>query len=246
MKQITYFILLAMFIIAFAGCDDKKIDYEHLSKEELIELDEKGDEEATLQLGRLAIHEMKMDEAKEYFSKSAENNNPKGLHNLALINITQRNMDEGVAKLEKAISLGFEPSKGVLAAILVSNPNKSRYDEGVRLAEAAAKKGDKFGYFALASHLVQQGHKNITEGDEVDTYFLKSIEAGSSMGVYVYVITMLNGGYTADEVIEKIKPYQSKFPKVVGDLIATCKGDRTVLATPYYNDGYQGIEDMME
>ncbi len=189
---------------------------------------------------------MNMDEAKSYFTKASSNENPKGLHNLALINIAQKDMDYGVSNLEKAINLGFEPSKGVLATVLISNPNKSRYDEGLKLAEESTSKGNKFGYLALAQHNVIQGHKQIAKDDAVDTNLTKSIEAGSSMGVYVKVITMLNGGYSAEEVIDEIRAYQNKFPKVVADLIATCNGDKSALATPYYQQGFQGIEDMME
>lgn len=246
MKHFIKLLLLVACSLAVASCNSSAPDYENLSKEELMKLDNDGDVEATLQLGRLAIHEMKMDEAKSYFEEAATKENPKGFHNLALVNIAQGDMDEGVSNLEKAINLGFEPSKGVLATVLISNPNKSRYEEGLKLAEESAKKGNKFGFLALAQHNVIQGHKQITKGDEVDTNLTKSIEAGSSMGVYVKVITMLNGGYSAEEVIEEIEPYQNKFPKVVSDLIATCKGDRSALATPYYQQGFQGIEDMME
>ena len=238
--------MMVVIAIATFSCGNQKHNYETLSKEELTQLHKDGDDEATLQLGRMAIHEMNMDEAKSYFEEAASKENPKGLHNLALVNIAQGDMDAAVSNLEQAIRLGFEPSKGVLATVLITNPNKNRYDEGVRLAEEAAANDDKFGYLAMAQHYALQGHTHISKGDEVDVNLTKSIEAGSSMGVYVKVITMLNGGYTAEEVIEEISPYQDKFPKVVSDLIATCNGDRTALATPYYQKGFQGIEDMME
>lgn len=246
MKQLIYLVLLAVSSMVTVSCKSGLQDYENLSKEELTQLHNDGDVEATLQLGRLAIHEMKMDEAKSYFEEAASKENPKGLHNLALVNIAQGEMDRGVANLERAINLGFEPSKGVLATVLITNPNKSRYEEGLQLAKETASRGNRYGYLAMAQHYATQGHKQISKGDEVDENLTKSIEAGSSMGVYVKVITMLNGGYSAEEVIDEIKPYQEKFPKVVTDLIATCKGDRTALATPYYQQGFQGVEDMME
>lgn len=246
MKQLIYLLLFAVCTMAAVSCKNRITDYENLSKEELTQLHNDGDVEATLQLGRLAIHEMNMEEAKSYFENAASKENPKGLHNLALVNIAQREMDEGVANLERAIKLGFDPSKGVLATVLITNPNKSRYDEGLELAKEAASEGNRFGYLAMAQHYVLQGHKQISKGDDVDTNLTKSIEAGSSLGVYVKVITMLNGGYTAEEVVEEIKRYQTKYPKVVSDLIATCNGDMAALATPYYQKGFQGIEDMME
>lgn len=246
MKKIFHLLLLSLVAIVAVSCSNKPTDYKELSKEELVKLDNNGDGEATLQLGRLAIHDLNMGAAKSYFAKAASWDSPIGVHNLALINIAQGEMDEAVSNLEKAIDLGFEPSKGVLATVLITNPNRYRYDEGVKLAEEAASKGDKIGYLALAQHYVIQGNNQISKGDMVDSNLTKSIEAGSSMGVYVKVITMLNGGFTPQEVIAEIKQYKSNFPKVVDDLIATCNGDRTVLSTPYYNKGFQGIEDMMQ
>lgn len=246
MKQLLYLLMVVVCSMAITGCKSNTPDYENLSKEELTNLHNNRDVEATLQLGRLAIKGMNMEDAKDYFTKAASQDNPKGLHNLAFVNIAQGDLDGGVSNLEKAIRLGFEPSKGVLATVLITNPNKTRYDEGLILAEEASSKGNKLGYLAMAQHYALQGHKRISKGDEVDTNLTKSIEAGSSMGLYVKVITMLNGGYTAEEVIDEITPYQSKYPKVVGDLVATCKGDRTALATPYYQQGFQGIEYMME
>ena len=246
MKKLVYLLLFVACSMAVVSCQSNLPDYENLSKEELTKLHNNGDVEATLQLGRLYIHEMNIDYAKSYFKEVAKKANPKGFHNLAIVNFAQGEIDEGIANLEKAIDLGFESSKGVLAWILVSNPNKGRYEEGLKLAEESASKGSKNGFSALVTNKIAQGHEHIAEGDEVDTNFKKAIEAGSSTCLVGYFICMENGGWPAEDIIEEIRIYQSKYPKLVGDIIAYCNGDKSSLNTPFYEQGFLLIEDMME
>lgn len=154
-------------------------DYKNLSETELLALHKKGDVEATLQLGRLAIHDMNLEEAKSYFEEAASQNNPKGLHNLACVNAAQGDVDECVSNLEKAVDLGFLPSKGMLATVLIK-PEMGRVDEGLRLAKEAAAKGDKFGYWALSVYYLP-ANKHIIEGDKCETNLINAIDAGSAV-----------------------------------------------------------------
>lgn len=237
--------LIGSMSLMLTNCGPKSAaDYADIPTDELIKMSDNGDIEATLQLGRQAIHDMDKETAKKYFQKAADENDPRGLHNLALINVTDQQMDECVANLEKAIAGGFEPSKGWLACVLIMNPNKTRMDEGFKLAQEASQQNDKAGYMALAYYYLQQNGQ-LTKGDQADINFDKAIEAGSSSALYMKVPQMLQSGYSNEEVISFLEKNKSVNPKVTSDLIKTINGDWDAIKTPYYNDGYQGIEDMM-
>lgn len=239
-------ILLA--VMAGGGCyflGHKHVsDYEHLSETELIKLHDKGDVEATLQLGRQAIHDMDLEEAKSYFQQAADQNNPVGLHNLAAIT-ARENLDTAISYLERAINLGFQPSKGVLAYILNANPGMGRTDEGFKLAKEAAANGDKYGYYAMGIYYLPE-NMAITEGDECYTYTTKSIEAGCAWALLARVSSKENGGIPVEDVIEHIEKYKVQFPRLADDLITALNGGTPLSDIPYYSQGFFIIEDLMQ
>lgn len=221
-------------------------DYENLTETELIELHDKGDVEATLQLGRQAIHDMDLEKAKSYFQQAADQDNPVGLHNLAAVSAAfEGSQDTATSYLERAINLGFQPSKGVLASVLISHPDMERTEEGLQLAKEAAANGDKFGYWALGLYYLPQD-KLIKEGDECDINLTKSIEAGSSLAFYTRVNTKINGGMPTEEVIEFIENYKNQFPRMANDLITALNGGTPISEIPYYNQEFFLIEDIMQ
>lgn len=238
--------MMVVFAIAMSSCGNQKPDYENLSKEELVKLDNDGDIDASLQLGRMAIHNMNMDEAKTYFTKAAEKENPKGLHNLALVNASQNEYTAAITHLEKAMNMGFGPSKAMLASVLISNKTLNRVEEGLKLAEESADNGEKMGYYALAAYYLEQQNKHYTEGDIVYRNMRKAIELGSSTMLFLMVLTDINGGMTREEVIAEMEPYKSSFPKLVQNLTDMVNGNDQAFTSPYYQQGYMTIEDLME
>lgn len=246
MKKFLFTLMMVVMALAISSCGNKTPDYENLSKEELVKLDEKGDIEATLQLGRNAIHDMNMEEAKTYFTKAADQDNPVGLHNLALINASEQQVDEVVNNLEKAARMDYIPSKGLLASVYLSHPEMNKKEEGLALAKEAANNNDKIGYYAMFYYHLMQQNKRYTEGDEVYRNMKKAIENGSSTTLYLMVLTDINGGMTAQEITAEMEPYKSSFPKLVTDLTALVNGDDSAFTSPYYQQGYLIMEDFLQ
>ena len=246
MKRCIFPILIALLAMTVGSCNFFKPDYSTLSKSELKELDEQGDAQASLQLGRLAIKDMDRNSAKKYFTKAADQNIPEGLHNLALVNFAEGDSIAGCNNLERAVDMGFIPSKGWLGLQMIVKPYLNKRFEGVRLAEEAAEKGDKIGLLAMHMYKMQQQDNVCNDGDEAHEYLTRAIDAGSSFALCVRFDELLRGGHSKEEVYRVITSYKDRYPRVVERLIRLLDGDTDDDQQPYIKDGYYLIEDWMK
>lgn len=246
MKRCLFPLLLALLAIVAGSCNFIKRDYANLSKSDLKELDEKGDAQASLQLGRMAIKEMDRAEAKKYFTKAAEQNIPEGLHNLALVNAFDKDTIAMYENLQKAVDMGFIPSKGWLGLLYIDKTYLNKRFEGVRLAEEAAEKGDKIGFFAMHKYKMQLQNHICEDGDEADEYLTKSIEAGLGVALAIRFDELVGGGHSKEKIYEQIIKYKERFPRLVERLINLLDGNAEALQDPYMTDGYYFIEECME
>ena len=246
MKRCIFPILIALLAMTVGSCNFFKPDYSTLSKSELKELDEQGDAQASLQLGRLAIKDMDRSSAKKYFTKAADQNIPEGLHNLALVNFAEGDSIAGCNNLERAVDMGFIPSKGILACRLLYNPSYNRTIEGARLAKEASDAGDKMGFLAMHLHqMMIQDHK-CEDGDKAHEYLEQALQAGCAYALCVRFDELLRGNNSEGTIYANIEQYSDQFPVLAGELVRKLNGDPTALTDPYFKDGYFMLEDWMQ
>ena len=253
MKRCIFPILIALLAMTVGSCNFSKPDYSTLSKSELRKLDEQGDAQASLQLGRMAIKDMDRSSAKKYFTKAADQNIPEGLHNLALINLVEHELFKNVAdsieainNLQKAVDTDFIPSKGLLAFMIFGSHQTNRRVEATRLAEEAANEGHKLGYFALALDQIQSQGLHIVQGDRADELMDKAISAGSGYALVLKVNQYLNGRNSQDDICAEIEKYRDQYPMLLERLNRVVKGDNQAMQDNYFTERYFLIEDWME
>ena len=246
MKRCIFPILIALLAITVGSCNFSKPDYSTLSKSELKKLDEQGDAQASLQLGRLAIKDMDRSSAKNYFTKAADQNIPEGLHNLALINFVEGDSIAGCNNLERAVDMDFIPSKGFLAVRLLSNPSYNRTIEGARLAKEASDAGDKLGFLAMYHHQVMIQDHEYKDGDKAHEYLKQAIQAGCAYALCVRFDSLLRGNNSEGTIYAEIEQYSDQYPVLAGELVRKLNGDPAAMTDPYFKDGYFIIEDFMQ
>lgn len=246
MKRCIFPILIALLAMTVGSCNFSKPDYSTLSKSELKKLDEQGDAQASLQLGRMAIKDMDRSSAKKYFTKAADQNIPEGLHNLAIINFFEGDSIAGFNNLERAVDMDFIPSKGYLAVRLLDNSSYNRTIEGARLAKEASDAGDKLGFLAMHLHqVIIQDHK-YEDGDKAHEYLKQSIQAGCGYALCVRYNELLRGNNSDGAIYADIEQYSDQFPVLAGEIVRKLNGDPAAMTDPYFKDGYFIIEDFMQ
>lgn len=238
---------------------DKDFDYANMSKEELLQLESKGDCHASLQLGRNTWKEHKYDEAVKYFQNASKSQDPE-IKKIALYNLgasqTQKNESAVIQWISESADMGYAPAQGVYAANLIKNGNLKK---GYEYAQKSIKQNDAMGYYALALYYSILTSDNLLLADDElprdndmvqnDRGLLsnlhKSAELGFATSFYALINLLGNNNASKQEIISVINQYKDKYPQLSHDLLEITEGNNSCKATERWTEGWLLLDDII-